>query len=139
MNKAKVKITTKQILDDAGNEDKIELVTEATKEFNGECFIIDYDESKITESEGNKTRLRIYKDKLIMIKMGNLSTKMEFEKNKSSENMYSTPYGNFDISYNTIVYDYSLDERGNGSVYIEYKIIFGGTEESLNKILIDIN
>lgn len=139
MNKAKVRITTKQILDEAGNEDKIELVTEATKEFNGECFIIDYDESKITESEGNKTRLRIYKDKLIMIKMGNLSTKMEFEKNKSFENMYSTPYGSFDISYNTIVYDYSLDEHGNGYVYIEYKIIFGGTEESLNKIKIDIN
>ena len=139
MNKTKVKITTTQIVDEAGNEDKIELLTEASKKFNGESFIIDYDESKITESEGNKTRLKIYKDKLIMIKMGNFSTKMEFEENKSSDNMYSTPYGSFDISFKTIVYDYSLDECGNGSVYIEYKIIFGGAEESLNKITIDIN
>jgi len=139
LNKTKVKITTIQILDEAGNEDKIELLTEATKEFNGDCFIIDYDESEITQSEGNKTRLKIYKDKLIMIKMGTLSTKMEFEENKNSTNMYTTPYGSFDISFKTIIYDYSLNELGNGSVYIEYKIIFDGAEEALNKIMIDIN
>lgn len=139
MNKAKVKITTTQMIDEAGNEDKIELLTEATREFNGDCFILDYDESEITQSEGNKTRLRIYKDKLIMIKMGDFSTKMEFEKDKSSANMYTTPYGNFDIRFKTIIYDYSLNELGNGSVYIEYKIIFGGAEETTNKISIDIN
>lgn len=139
MDKTKVKITTTQILDEAGNEDKVELLTEATREFTGDCFILDYDESEITESEGNKTRLKIYKDKLIMIKMGTFSTKMEFEKNKSSANMYTTPYGNFDISFKTIIYDYSLNEFGNGSVYIEYKIIFGGAEETINKIVIDIN
>jgi len=74
-----------------------------------------------------------------MIKMGTFSTKMEFEKNKSSANMYTTPYGNFDISFKTIIYDYFLNEFGNGSVYIEYKIIFGGAEETINKIVIDIN
>ncbi len=135
----KVKITTTQIIDEVGNEDKIELLTEATKEYNGEAFIIDYDESEITQNEGSKTRLKIYKHKLIMIKMGSFSTKMEFEENKSYTNMYVTPYGSFDISFNTLLYNYSLDEYGKGSVYIEYKIIFGEAEESLNKIIIDIN
>lgn len=139
MNNVKVRITTTQVIDEAGNEDKIELLTEAAREFNGDCFTIDYDESEITESNGNKTRLKIYKDKLIMIKIGEFSTKMEFEKDKSSANMYTTPYGSFDISFNTLVYNYSLNELGNGSVYIEYKIIFGEAEEAINKISIDIN
>lgn len=139
MDKTKVKITTTQIIDEVGNEDKIELLTEANMHYNGEAFIIDYDESEITQSEGNKTRLKIYKDKLIMIKMGSISTKMEFERNKSSVNMYATPYGSFDVSFKTNVYNYSLNEYGKGSVYIEYKIIFGGSEETLNKITIDIN
>ena len=32
----------------------------------------------------------------------------------------------------------NLNKYGKGNIYIEYKIIFGGSEESLNKINIDI-
>lgn len=138
MDKIKVKITTVQIVDKAGNEDVIELVTEAAMEHDEGCFIINYDESDITESEGTKTRLKIYENKLIMTKVGSISSRMEFEKNKSYSNLYSTPYGAFDLDFNTISYNNNLDEYGRGSVDIEYKVIFGGTDESCNKIKIDI-
>ncbi len=138
MDKIKVKITTVQIVDKAGNEDVIELVTEASMEHAEDCFIINYDESDITESEGTKTRLKIYENKLIMTKVGSISSRMEFEKNKSYSNLYSTPYGAFDLDFNTISYNNNLDEYGRGSVDIEYKVIFGGTDESSNKIKIDI-
>lgn len=138
MDNVKVKITTIQTVDDAGNEDIIELVTEATREYTPECIIINYDESDITENKGTKTRLKIYKNKLIMTKVGTFSSKMEFEKDKSYSNFYSTPYGTFDLDFSTIVYNNALDGFGNGSVYVKYKIIFGGSYESFNKIKIDI-
>lgn len=138
MDKIKVKITTIQTIDEAGNEDVIELVTEATMEHTKDCIIINYDESDITESKGTKTRLKIYKNKLIMTKVGNISSRMEFEKNESYSNLYSTPYGTFDLDFSTIDYSNALDEFGKGSVEIEYKVIFGGTDESNNKIKIDI-
>lgn len=138
MEKIKVKITTSQTIDEAGNEDVMELVTEATRSFEEDSIIINYDESEITENEGTKTRLKIYKNKLIMTKVGFLSSKMEFEKGKKYNNIYSTPYGNFDINFDTRVYDNQLNEHGKGSVFIEYSIIFGNADESYNKLKIDI-
>ncbi len=139
MDKIKIKITTIQTIDEAGNEDVIELVTEAYMEHDHDCFIINYDESDIAEIKGTKTRLKIYKNKLIMTKIGSISSRMEFEENKSYNNLYSTPYGTFDLDFSTISYDNSLNEFGKGSVDIEYKIIFGGTDENRNKIKIDIS
>lgn len=138
MEKVKIKITTTQTIDEAGNEDIMELITEATKNHEGDSITINYDESEITENEGTRTRLKIYKNKMIMTKVGLISSKMEFEKNKSYSNIYSTSYGNFDINFYTNVYDNQLDKQGNGSIFIEYSIIFGNADESYNKIKIDI-
>jgi uncharacterized beta-barrel protein YwiB (DUF1934 family) len=134
----KIKITTIQTIDEAGNEDVMELVTEASMEHVHDCFIINYDESDIAEIKGTKTRLKIYKNKLIMTKVGSISSRMEFEENKSYNNLYSTPYGTFDLDFSTISYNSTLNKFGKGSVDIEYKIIFGGSNESNNKIKIDI-
>jgi uncharacterized beta-barrel protein YwiB (DUF1934 family) len=134
----KVKITTIQIIDDAGNEDIIELITEAVKSAADDCTIISYDESDISESEGTKTKLKIYKNKMIMTKVGNLSSRMEFEKNKKYSNLYSTPYGTFDLNFQTVIYENNLNEDGKGTVYIEYKVTLGGAEENYNKLQIDI-
>ena len=138
MDTIKLKITTTQTVDEAGNEEVIELMIEAGLEHDGQCVIINYDESELTEIEGTKTRLKIFKDKLIVTKIGGISSRMEFEENKSYSNLYSTPYGTFDMEFNTSCYTYDLDEVGKGSVYVEYTIILGGTEESKNKIKIDI-
>ncbi|MDW5299425.1 MAG: DUF1934 domain-containing protein [Sedimentibacter sp.] len=138
MENVKVKITTVQTVDEARNEDIIEFVTEATLEKIDTCFIINYDESDITESKGSRTRLKIYKDKMVMTKIGTYSSKMEFEEKISNKNLYTTPYGTFDLDFTTIIYDNSLDEFGKGQVYIEYKIIFGNTGDNYNKLKIDI-
>ncbi|MGB4439978.1 MAG: DUF1934 domain-containing protein [Sedimentibacter sp.] len=138
MDNVKVKITTVQTIDEAGNEDIIELVTEATLEYIDNCFIINYDESDITECKGSRTRLKIYKNKMIMTKVGTYSSRMEFEEKKSSSNLYTTPYGTFDLDFTTVIYDNSLDEFGKGEVYVEYKIVFGNAGENYNQIEINI-
>jgi uncharacterized beta-barrel protein YwiB (DUF1934 family) len=138
MENIKIKILTIQTIDKAGNEDEIELITEATLEKVDEHFVINYDESHITETSGNKTRLKIYKHKLYMTKLGEISSKMEFEAGKAYNNIYTTPYGSFDLNFQTDTYTNNLDEQGRGTVLIDYKIIFGQSEESHNKLKIEI-
>ena len=101
-------------------------------------MLVNYDESDITGSKGTRTRLKICKNRLIVTKVGTLSSRMEFEESKSYSNLYTTPYGTFDLDFNTIAYKNGLDEHGKGTISIEYKIIFSGSEESYNKMIIDI-
>ncbi len=138
MENVKVRINTIQTIDEAGNEDVIEILTEATLEKFDDCFIINYDESEITEQKGSRTRLKIYKDKMIMIKVGTYSSKMEFQQDIKYGNLYSTPYGSFDLDFITVVYKYNLDENGRGNVHVEYNITFAEMDESYNKLKIDI-
>lgn len=138
MEDIKIKILTIQTVDKAGNEEEIEIMTEATLKKFDDYFEINYDESKITDIEGSKTRLKVYKNKLNMIKIGGFSSKMEFEVGKNYKNIYTTPYGSFDIYFQTEVFEFNLDENGRGTVYIEYKIVFAETEENYNKMKIEI-
>ena len=138
MENVKVRINTIQTIDEAGNEDVIEILTEATLEKFDDNFIINYDESEITEQKGSRTRLKIYKDKMLMIKVGTYSSKMEFQQDIKYSNLYSTPYGSFDLDFITVVYKYNLDENGKGNVYVEYKIAIAEMDESYNKLNIDI-
>ncbi len=139
MENVKIKINTRQTIDEAGNEDIIEIITEATLEKLDDYFIINYDESEIMEQKGSRTRLKIYKDKMLMTKVGAYSSKMEFIQDINYNNLYSTPYGSFDLDFITLVYKYNLDENGRGNVYVEYKITFADMDESYNKLNIDIS
>lgn len=138
MEKVKLKINTLQTIDEAGNEDHIEIITEATLEKFDDCFIVNYDESELTEQKGSRTRLKIYRDKMLMTKVGLYSSKMEFKESIKYNNLYSTPYGNFDLDFETLVYEYNLDEKGKGNIYVEYKVSFADMDESYNKLNIDI-
>ncbi|MDD4089590.1 MAG: DUF1934 domain-containing protein [Tissierellia bacterium] len=138
MENVKVRINTIQTIDEAGNEDVIELITEAKLEKLKDCFIVNYDESKITEHKGSRTRLKIYKDKMLMIKVGVFSSKMEFQQGKRYSNLYSTPYGSFDLEYTTVLFDNKLNEKGRGSIHTEYVITFADSDESYNKLDIEI-
>lgn len=138
MENVKIKINTIQTVDEAGNEDVIEIMTEAELEKLDDCFIINYDESAITEHKGSRTRLKIYKDKMIMTKVGIYSSKMEFQEGVKYNNLYSTPYGSFDLNFITTAYDNNLDEKGRGNIYVEYRVTFADLDESYNKLHIDI-
>ncbi|MBP1926350.1 uncharacterized beta-barrel protein YwiB (DUF1934 family) [Sedimentibacter acidaminivorans] len=138
MEEVKIKITTIQTIDDAGNEDNIEMITEATLDKIDDCFIINYDESGLTETEGSRTRLKIYKNKMLLTKIGSFSSKMKFEEGNSYSDFYTTPYGSFDLDFLTVSYINNLDDNGRGSIEVEYKIVFGKTGESYNKLKINI-
>jgi len=138
LSNVKIKITTIQTIDDAGNEEKIEMISEATLDKLEDYFIINYDESGLTETKDSKTRLKIYKNKMLLTKVGTFSSKMEFEANHSYSDLYTTPYGSFDLDFFTVSYLNNLNDSGKGSIEVEYKIVFGKTGESYNKLRIDI-
>lgn len=137
-SKVKVKIITVQIIDEAGNEDVIDFLTEANIDYRDDAFILDYNENDITENEKTKTRIKIYKNKLLMTKLGSYSSKMIFEKNNPYTTMYTTPYGTFDLFLDTLKYENSLNSLGKGKIYVEYRILFGNSGENLNKMKIEI-
>ena len=87
MEKVKVRINTIQTIDEAGNEDVIELITEAKLEKLKDCFVINYDESEITEHKGSRTRLKIYKDKMLMTKVGAFSSILVLSQGKKYRNL----------------------------------------------------
>ncbi len=137
-SKVKIKIETIQTIDAAGNEDIIDFISEATMEKFDDHFVINYDESDMTEVKGSKTRLKIEKNKMLMIKIGSFSSRMEFEKQKNFKNLYTTPYGTFNLNYTTEIFENNLNENGKGKVYVEYKVDFGNTGDSYNKLSIEI-
>lgn len=137
-SKVKIKIETIQTIDSAGNEDVIDFISEATMEKLDDHFVINYDESDLTEVKGSKTRLKIEKDKMLMTKIGSFSSRMEFEKGNNFNNLYATPYGTFNLNYSTVKFENSLDENGKGKVYVEYKIDLGNTGDNYNKLKIEI-
>jgi uncharacterized beta-barrel protein YwiB (DUF1934 family) len=94
--------------------------------------------TQIKEQKGSRTRLKVYKDKMLMTKVGIYSSKMEFQQGKKYTNLYSTPYGSFDLVYNTVLYENKLNEKGRGNIYTEYVITFADSDESYNKLSIDI-
>jgi len=138
LEEVKVKITTIQTVDEAGNEDNIEMITEATLDKVDDYFIVNYDESDLTETQGSKTRLKIYENKMFLTKIGSFSSKMEFEEGNSYSDVYATPYGSFDLDFVTVSYINDLNDSGRGSVYVEYKIVFGKTGENYNRLKIEI-
>jgi len=114
------------------------MITEAMLDKVDDYFIINYDESDLTETQGSKTRLRIYENKMYLTKIGSFSSKMEFEEGNSYSDVYATPYGSFDLDFITVIYKNNLNDSGRGSVYVEYKIVFGKTGENYNKLKIEI-
>jgi len=73
-----------------------------------------------------------------MSKIGQFSSKMEFDEGNNLSNIYQTPYGSFNIGYNTLIYNNLLNEKGRGIVYVEYNVSFGKSGDNYNKLRIEI-
>ena len=138
MDEYKIRISTLQTIEDEGKEDKIELITKGTVRRLGDSFIVDYDESDITETEGCRTRLKISPDRMVMTKIGVVSSKMEFKQGFKYTNPYVTPYGTFDVEYHTVRFVNNLSAEGKGTVEADYRITLGETAEGFNQLRVEI-
>jgi len=135
----KIKILTEQLDYEENKLDEILLITEATVKKEDDMLIIDYKEDAENPDEDIITRIRLTDKKLIMTKLGIISSTLEFEIGKKYNTIYSTAYGNFKMVISTKSYDYSINENNTGYINLKYVITIGDSQSYINKLSINLH
>ena len=104
-----------------GQEDVMELVTQGIlRQEEGELSLT-YLESELTGLEGTLTTFQIERDRVTLLRVGEVNSQMVFEEGRRHLSMYDTPYGALSVGINTRKMRAELDARG-GSIEIDYAI-----------------
>jgi len=112
--------------DETGEDQVISLVTEGKLgERNGHTYIV-YEETELTGMKGSKSTLKIEPGKIVLVRYGEISTKMEFVENDIFMTTYNTPFGVFDMVIKTKQAKHIKQEKG-GQVHLEYYIEISNT------------
>lgn len=103
-------------------DETIELVTEGLLAKEGEgAYTLSYQESELTGLEGTLTTFQIERDRVTLLRVGEVNSQMVFEEGRRHLSMYDTPYGALSVGINTRKMRAELDARG-GSIEIDYAI-----------------
>lgn len=113
--------------DDTEEDQEINLVTEGKLgERNGHIYIV-YEETELTGMKGSKSTLKIEPGKIILVRYGEISTKMEFVENDIFMTTYNTPFGIFDMIIKTKKAQIKKNEQA-GNIHLEYLIEISGAK-----------
>lgn len=106
----------------ADQEDEtIELVTEGCLERDGDGYTLSYQESQLTGLEGTLTTFQIERDRVTLLRVGEVNSQMVFEEGRRHLSMYETPYGALAVGVSTRKMRSDLSAAG-GSIEIDYAI-----------------
>ncbi len=98
----KVVVTVVGTQTDAGGEEsRIEFVTVGSRQDRDGVSYITYRESAVTGMEGTTTLLKLYPDRLTVVRMGAVELKQEFGCGITSHSTYITPYGSLKMAVST--------------------------------------
>ena len=112
-----IDIKTLQIEKNTSKKDIINVVSKGSLKKFEHFDMISYEDSELTGLQGNKTVIKIEKDSITMIRYGKNPSNMYFKENVSSNSMYNTPYGSFELSIKTK----KIEKNQNEDLYL-YKI-----------------
>ncbi len=116
---ALITLTGRQSID--GESDQYELTTLGKYVKKGDKYYISYEGSELTGYEGTTTTLKIKDGCVSMIRFGNASTQMIFEKEKKYVGHYDTPYGALSVGVTTNSIELNIDENG-GEIDLDYMV-----------------
>ncbi|NLY18355.1 MAG: DUF1934 domain-containing protein [Clostridiaceae bacterium] len=97
----------------------ISFVTEGTYSKKDGRFCITYAESPVTGLDGTTTTLEVASDSVTLIRFGNVSSLMVFEKGRKHTSEYNTEYGVIEVGVTARKLNVNMDEHG-GHFDIEY-------------------
>lgn len=107
---------------EAQDDDTIELVTEGCLEPDGDDgYTLSYQESELTGLEGTLTTFQIERDRVTLLRVGEVNSQMVFQEGRRHLSMYNTPYGAMAIGVNTRHLLAELTDQG-GDIEIDYAI-----------------
>jgi len=131
-------ITVKGIQGLDGEEETLELTTEARYGIKDEEILLSYDESEMLGVSGVKTMLRYKKpDTVILKRSGALESRLVIQKGKTNSCLYDTGYGELVLDIKGESLRNALDENG-GSFSMSYSIDVNGKILSKNRIEITV-
>lgn len=126
--------------DAEGDENRIELVTTARHyQKNGVEYII-YHESAVSGLEHTTTALKVYPERVALVRMGGIEQKQEFMVGQKSHSTYITPYGVLKMGIYTHTLDIFFNEAQGtvGSIDIHYDLEIDGRWQSANSLSITV-
>ena len=116
-----ISIRGTQTLDDNPPE-TVELITEGRLiDCGEEGYTLTYQESELTGLEGTLTTFQIERDRVTLLRIGEVNSQMVFEEGRRHLSMYNTPYGALAVGISTKKMKTELDAAG-GSIEINYAI-----------------
>ena len=136
-NNVIISIRGMQSYEDAENE-TIELVTEGRLEEDGsDGYTLSYQESELTGLEGTLTTFQIEKDRITLLRVGEVNSQMVFEEGRRHLSMYNTPYGALSVGISTRRMRSELRGDG-GKIEIDYAIEIDHAVAGQNLFQIDV-
>ncbi len=123
--------------DASGEEHRIEFMTVGSRRDRDGVSYITYPESEITGMEGTTTLLKLYSDRLILVRMGSVELKQEFYPGLKSYCMYITPYGSLKMAVSTRHFALTA-EGGKEAVNAGYDLEIDGRWQSYNTLAVEI-
>jgi len=106
---------------DTPQQDNMELLTEGTMNFTPDGLTLTYQESALTGMEGTTTVVERSGSRVVLRRMGTVSSQMVFEQGRQHTSLYETPYGELSIDIQTGYLRNTVTENG-GLLEIRYSI-----------------
>jgi len=104
-----------------GESDQYELTTLGKYIKKGDKYYITYEGSELTGYEGTTTTLKIRDGCVSMIRFGQSTSQMIFEKEKKYVGYYETPFGSMSVGVTTNSLKVDMDEDG-GEIDLDYLV-----------------
>ena len=101
--------------------DSIELVTEGKYYKKGKDYFVTYKETEMTGMEGTTTTLQITNDKVTLMRFGESSSQLVFEKGQKHLCHYETPYGAFTVGIFSNSLKIDINDMG-GEIKVGYQL-----------------
>ena len=113
--------------DEEGQSEVMEFMTQGSLTGSREDgFRLTYQESELTGLDGTTTTFQIEKDRITMLRTGNLNSEMVFEEGKRHLSLYETPLGGMMIGVNTKYAKMDMGQNG-GNLAVRYSVEIDNT------------
>ena len=106
---------------DTPQQDNMELLTDGVMNLAPNGLTLTYQESALTGMEGTTTVLEMYGPKVILRRVGSVTSQMIFEEGRQHTSLYETPLGELSIDIQTGYLRNSVTESG-GLLEIRYSV-----------------
>ncbi len=112
-------------------------ITEGTYYKKGDHYYITYAESAVTGLDGTTTTIKIEPDSVTLMRFGNVSSLMVFEKGRRHTSGYDTEYGTIEVGVIARKLNVSMNDQG-GQFQVEYILEVNNQVTSLTTLNVKV-